>query len=233
MTEKMSRNKISKRVVPLELDVIKVNSWTAPAENGAPVLCMPNVPKPMHSLAPRVIEGTAKWNIMRTKCYMDADYTCEACGTYLGAGNGQAHELYSTDWEHQRLIFERCVCLCKMCHGLFIHSGRAYSLYLKGDPQCTATKMLKAAKHCFQVIADYNVTAKEPLRAYGALISWLKDPELGKWLAPMVEQYNIKFYSPEDAHEGSQDWGKWRLIYKGEEYEPKYQNAKEWEEALV
>lgn len=99
----------------LQMDVKKVDKWIAPTENGAPLLCMPNIPKPLHSLAPRIIEGQARWNIMRTKCYMEANYTCQACGEYLGAGKCEAHELYSIDWGKQLSQFERCVCLCKEC----------------------------------------------------------------------------------------------------------------------
>lgn len=212
------------------MDVEKVNKWIAPIANGAPLLCMPNIPKPLHTQAPRVIEGQTKWNIMRTKCYMDADYTCQACGKYLGANRCQAHELYSIDWEHQRSKFERCVCLCAECHALFIHSGRAFTLYKKGE--LSADRMFKATKKCFEIIAQYNQEHEEKLKAYGTFIDWARDPELGKWIEPMINKYEIEFYAPAKAYEDKKSWSKWRLIYNNKEYEPKYKNAKEWEEAM-
>lgn len=182
--------------------------------------------------APRLIDGQAKWNIMRTKCYMDADYTCQACGTYLGAGKCEAHELYSIDWQNQRSKFERTVCLCKFCHQT-IHSGRSFTLYQKGERPFDSGYMLKLAKKAFENVAQWNTDNIDgPLRLYGTFIDWAKDPELGKWLEPMINKYEIEFYAPRKAHEDKKSWGKWRLLYNGKEYEPKYKDAKEWMEAM-
>lgn len=213
------------------MDVEKVTEWIAPIENGAPLLTMPNIPKPLHHLAPRTIEGQAKWNLMRTRCYMDADYTCQACGKYLGAGHCEAHELYSVNWEKQRVKFERCVCLCSMCHRL-IHSGRAITMYQKGERGFSADLMLKNAQYCFRVLQDYEEKTGDRLKVYGTMVEWLKDPELKKWLEPMVEKYGIEFYGPLKSYEDEKHWSKWRLEYKGKLYEPKYKNAKEWMEAM-
>lgn len=214
------------------MEVEKVTKWVAPEEDGAPLLCMPNLPKPLHSLAPRTIVGQARWNIMRTKCYMDADYTCQACGKYLGIGKTQAHELYSINYENQTSKFERCVTLCGQCHEL-IHSGRTYTLYRKGDSRYNKDYLLKLAKRGMKLVWDYNASHPEnQLKMYGTLVEWAKDEELGKWLKPMIEQYDIKFYAATDPHEDKKSWGKWRLLYDGKKYEPKYKDAKEWEEAM-
>lgn len=214
----------------LQMDVKKVDKWIAPEANGAPLLCMPNIPKPLHGLAPRIIEGQSKWNLMRTKCYMDADYQCQACGKYLGVGKCQAHELYTIDWSQQISRFERCVCLCADCHTLFIHSGRALSMYKRGE--LPSDRMLKTAKKCFELIYQYNQLHDKELIVYGTFVDWAKDSELGKWLEPMINKYNIKFYGPTKSYEDKKHWGKWRLLYNGKEYEPKYKDAKEWEEAM-
>lgn len=215
------------------MDIIKLDRWIAPTENGAPLLCMPNIPKPLHGLAPRTIEGQAKWNIMRTKCYMDADYTCQACGKYLGAGKCEAHELYSVDWEHQTSKFERCVCLCKDCHS-FIHSGRTFSMYQRKTPFYDKFFLQKIAKKAFALVSKYNngVSEDEKLKLYGTIIEWLKNDELSQWLEPMVNYYNVKMYGAKKAYEDKKHWGKWRLIYNGKKYEPKYKDAKEWIEAM-
>lgn len=210
----------------------KVTKWTAPPTNGAALLTMPNLPKPLHSLAPRVIEGQAKWNLMRTKCYMDADYTCQACGKYLGAGHCEAHELYSIDYENHTSRFERAVTLCSFCHR-FIHSGRTLTMYQRGEHGYSADLLLKNARHCLEVIRDYNLQhPDEKLRVYATFKDWLEDPELGKWLEPMFNQFEIEMYGPTSAGEDKKNWGKWRLLYNGKEYEPIYKTGKEWEEAM-
>lgn len=215
------------------MNIEKVDKWIAPVENGAPLLCMPNIPKPLHELAPRIIEGQARWNIMRTECYMDADYTCQACGKYLGAGKCEAHELYSIDWSQQLSRFERCICLCHGCHS-FIHSGHTFTMYQKGEKSYTKEYLQKIAKNAFNLISAYNNTAPldQKLRMYSTIVEWLKDERLGRWLEPMINHYNIMIYAPKKAYEDKKHWDKWRLIYNGEEYEPKYKSAKEWKEAM-
>lgn len=214
------------------MDIIKVDKWIAPTANGAPLLCMPNIPKPLHHCCPRNIEGQTRWDLMRTKCYMEADYQCQSCGKYLGAGKCEAHELYSIDWKNHTAKFERCVCLCSACHNT-IHSGRAITMYRKGEAPFNSAYMTKLAKKAFITVAEWNRNnVDEPLRLYGTIVEWMKDPELSKWIEPMVEQYNIKFYSHFDPGEDKKSWGKWRLLYKGKEYEPKYKDAKEWQEAM-
>lgn len=215
------------------MDVKKVDKWIAPEVNGAPLLCMPNIPKPLHGLAPRIIEGQSKWNLMRTKCYMDADYQCQACGKYLGSGKCEAHELYSVDWSKQLSKFERCVCLCKDCHA-FIHSGRTFSMYQRGEKLYNKYCLQKIAKKAFKVISAYNNTVPEEqkLRMYGTIMEWLKDKELGKWLEPMINHYDVRLYGAKKAYEDKKSWSKWRLIYNEKKYEPKYKDANEWEEAM-
>lgn len=180
---------------------------------------------------PRNIMGQTKWNLARAKCYMDADYTCEICGQNLGAGKCASHELYSTDYLAHRVVFERYICVCKKCHDL-IHSGRSLTMYKRDGRNYSKDYLLSIAKRGMKLVYDYNQMHEHKLQMYGTLIEWMKDPELGKWVEPMVNQYQIEFYSPVDPGEDKKSWGKWRLIYNGKEYEPKYKNAKEWEEAM-
>lgn len=215
------------------MNIKKVDKWIAPTIDGPSLLTMPNIPKPLHSLAPRIIEGQSKWNVMRTQCYMKADYTCQACGKYLGAGKCEAHELYSIDWKQQRSKFERCVCLCHDCH-TFIHSGRSFTMYKNGDKYCNNIYLQKIAKKAFELVSSYNNTQpiEEKLWLYGTIIEWLKDPKLGRWLQPMIDHYNLMLYGPKNAYEDKAHWSKWRLQYKDKLYEPKYNDAKEWDKAM-
>lgn len=148
-------------------------------------------------------------------------------------GNCQAHELYSIDWSKQLSQFERCVCLCKDCHA-FIHSGRTFSMYQRGEKLYNKYYLQKIAKKAFEVISAYNNTVPEDqkLRMYGTIMEWLKDKELGKWLEPMINHYNVRLYGAKRAYEDKDHWSKWRLVYHGKKYEPKYKDAKEWQEAM-
>ena len=110
-----------------------VNRWTAPEHGGAPLLTMPNIPHPMHNMAPRTILGAATWNHMRNRCYFESGYQCEICGEKVatefyenGAVKHQyhddgtlpkralhAHELYDIDYDKGTMTFVRAVAICE------------------------------------------------------------------------------------------------------------------------
>lgn len=131
------KNKKQKTVVYKGYTCKLVDKWVAPEEGGAPIITMPNVPKPLHGPGhqPRTILGTTTWNHMRNRCYFEAGYKCEACGAKVktefydnGAVKHQyhddgtipkrnlhAHELYTYDYNKGTARFERCVALCECC----------------------------------------------------------------------------------------------------------------------
>lgn len=96
-------------------DRVNLTEWKAPEENDARLLTMPNVPLPLHALAPRNIVGPTEWNKIRKRCYVNANWKCEICGKELNPGEAQAHEVYSYDYKKQEAVFERPVCVCKTC----------------------------------------------------------------------------------------------------------------------
>lgn len=88
------------------------------------ILTHPNIPKPLHGIAPRVIYGDKWWDVERKKCYEVAEQKCEACGTPRQQAWPnrwlEAHEEYTIDGAIS--TFVGLVCLCPACHK-FIHSG--------------------------------------------------------------------------------------------------------------
>ena len=60
-------------------DVKLVTEWKCPEGGGAPIIAMPNIPKPLHLVNPRNLLGKKTWDIMRKSCYAKADLTCEIC----------------------------------------------------------------------------------------------------------------------------------------------------------
>lgn len=106
--------------------------WTLRPE----VLLHPNVPKPMHGVAPRVILGRAWWDATRKAAYASTDYHCVACGVHKTCAAFhrwlEGHELYEIDYRRGRMTYVETVPLCHACHA-FIHCGRLKAMLDKGE----------------------------------------------------------------------------------------------------
>lgn len=209
-------------------DVIEVDEWVAPKHDGPAILTMPNIPHPLHGMAPRTLLGEQNWDEMRRKCYQDANYICQASGLQC-SGPPHAHELYSIDYKHQTMTFERAVCLTGELHTKFIHSGRAITMHAKGEWGHSTAQLLTVAKTGFQLIKEWNDThPDEQLRVFYAFLAWMEVKDLRRWLQPMIEQYEIKFYKPSIATTSPKTWSNWKLIIDGVEYPTPYKSIEDW-----
>lgn len=211
-------------------DVVKQDGWVCPAGTGVPLITMPNVPKPLHGLPPRVIMGKTTWDHVRKKCYYDAGYKCEVCGCEPPKGQLHAHELYSYDYKAGTGKFERCIAICKQDHD-FIHSGRLITLYKQGNLLYPKEYVLGVVEKGFKLIHDYNCTHrnKEPLRVYSTFLEYLKVDSIHDEMVELLDKYDIKFYQHPD--EGAA-WGDWRLILGNKEYPTPYADMNEWAKAM-
>lgn len=211
----------------------KVARWTAPPENDVRVLGMPNIPKPLHgqSMQPRTIETPSTWNKMRLKCYEKAGYKCEICGyEHEKPADLHAHEVFSVDYSTGESKFERLICLCVVDHLLFIHSGRALTMYKKGV--YTAQQLLDGAEHGFKLISEYNKTHKDKIKVYGAMRDYLKEPELKGPMQKLIDKYGIEFYSELSAKKTGVKWSDWKMIYEGNEYHTPYKDEQAWADKM-
>jgi len=99
------------------------------------LLLHPQIPKPLHSVAPREIMGPAWWNKTRQAAYRKSLYHCEACGISKHTAHGpkwlEGHEVYEVDYLQGRATYIRCVALCHYCHN-FIHKGRMQAMLETG-----------------------------------------------------------------------------------------------------
>ena len=220
----------------LGYDVKLVDHWDCPEENDARILTMPNIPKPMHNCAPRTLLGSSVWNFMRKKCYEKANDTCEICGDCPEDKHYRhAHELYSIDYAKQEVKFVRPICVCKNCHLLCIHTGRALTLYKQGSPYYPADSLLFGAEHCFKQISEYNKAHpdEEPLRVFQTWLDYLKEPELEPRMRELIERYDIKFYRVLNKWENKKSYfKKWKMLIGDKWYPTPYESMSEWEEAM-
>lgn len=215
-------------------DVIKVEHWRCPKENGPAILTMPNIPRPLHGLCPRTILTKSTWDFMRKKCYMDAGYKCEICGEDLSDGRPESHELYSYEYTTQTAVFARTICLCKKCHGYFIHSGRALTLYKQGNPLFTKERLMEGVEQGFTIINSYNEAhpLDEPLRVYSAILDYAKQPELKEEMEALIQKYNIKFYTIPEKWWNKKNWGEWKLVIGNKFYRTPYGSMQDWQSAM-
>ena len=108
------------------------------------LLIHPNIPKPLHGIAPRTLMKASEWDKVRREAYAKNNYHCWACGTYRHYDVDKkrfddpsfetldCHEFYEIDYEKKRSTLLEFVALCKNCHN-YIHSGRMNSMYDKGE----------------------------------------------------------------------------------------------------
>lgn len=210
----------------------KIYLWQVPKGGGAPHLCQPNIPHPLHSLAPRTIMGPTEWNKARTACYEACDRHCEVCGVECPSGRMDAHELYSFNYHTKTAIFVRLIGLCKTCHS-FIHSGRAITCYKQHLPLWTTQVMLDTAEHGFNLVSEWNRRHPDnpPYRCYQTFLDWLKEPSLAEPLQKMIDQYGIEFYYTPKTDKKS-DWMQWKLLYNDTEYYSPYRSQAEWQREM-
>lgn len=215
----------------MKYDIKRITKWEAPKENGPPILCMPNIPLPMHNSAPRTIDPS-RWEKMRRQCYVDANYTCQATGKELGKGHLHAHELYNVDWENCTMTFQRAVALDPTLHTRFIHSGRALTMFQRGDKYFPESALLATLEYGFDLINQYNIEHPddEPLRVCDTILEWAKHPRLEYEVNRLIGKYHIKFYTFDKSCFNKKNWSKWKLVWEGKEYPTKFATQKDWEE---
>lgn len=218
---------------PIELRT----KWECPTDGGAPLLTMPNLPKPLHTVCPRNIVGGPTWEKMRKRGYYTANYKSEISGEDGSTpGALHFHEAYDIDYEKGVSTFKRGFAITPLEHVYFIHSGRAITLYKKKNPLYSANKLLEGAEHGFKLIHDWNVAHpdKPPLKAYQTFLKYLRFEELAPRVEELISKYKIEFWG-EDKKKMA-EWGDWKMvmIVKGreKEYPTPYPNYAAWEEAM-
>lgn len=99
------------------------------------ILLHPNIPKPLHGLAPRSILGVTWWDNERQKAYAKNNYCCWACGVHKFDAKYkqwlEAHECYEFNYMNGSAKMIEVTALCHACHN-YIHNGRLIMLFRAG-----------------------------------------------------------------------------------------------------
>lgn len=100
------------------------------------ILLHPQIPKPLHGIAPRIILGKEWWDIKRQEAYQKYNHHCWACGVDKRDAKYhywlEGHECYNFDYKIGELKLIEISALCHSCHN-YIHKGRLLMIWQKGE----------------------------------------------------------------------------------------------------
>lgn len=200
---------------------------------------MPNIPKPLHRVNPRIIMGEYAWTKARKKAYFDAKYRSEISGELCATpGSLHAHEVYDINYVTGTCVFRRICAITPLEHVYFIHSGRMLTLWKNKNPLYPTEKVLEGLENGFKLIYKWNKEhpRKPKLKVYETILEYLDYDELAEPVEKLIDKYEIEFWG-EDRKRRC-DWEDWKLVIvkedgtKEEHYTP-YANQEEWEKAMV
>jgi hypothetical protein len=178
------------------------------------ILCHPNIPKPLHGVAPRAIMGEEWWDKTRKEVYKRYSFHCIACGVWKPDAKKhqwlEAHEFYNINYSTGVVQIMSIEPLCHYCHN-FIHSGRLESLIDKGEITPDEGKEILA--HGFAILK------KHKLKCFPGTLTLAE--KIG------AETFGVKAYREEPC---GVSWKQWRLLWQNEFYHSKFKNYEEWEQ---
>lgn len=176
------------------------------------ILSHPNIPKPLHGIAPRVILGKDWWDATRQKAYKSTDYHCVACG--VAKSEAKKHQWLEAH-EYWNINYQKGICevvsiepLCHYCH-MFIHSGR---LSMIMGEEVLYKEALEVLEHGFKILA------KNKLKCFPFTYEFAK--------AIGAKTHGVKPYKIKENP--NINWGDWRLILEGKEYKSNFENEEVW-----
>lgn len=155
------------------------------------LLLCPQVPKPLHGVAPRVILGSTWWNRTRQEAYRSTLFHCKACGVSKHQAQYrkwlEAHEIYEIDYKAGRALYTGAVPLCHLCHA-YIHVGRLNALLQRGlIPQ---GKYVRVIQHGNKVLREAGLE-RNPVYS-GKIASW------ASWRLVLLGKEYPPLYKTED-----------------------------------
>lgn len=182
------------------------------------LLIHPNIPKPLHGLAPRIILGDKWWNETKAKAKARMNNHCWACGVHKSQAKYhqwlEAHECYSIDYSLGKVEYVGTAALCHSCHN-YIHDGRMLMLVRKGE--MSKEKYEDIIKHGNIIISDWQSSLVGHKKPY--------DPKLSpdEVLALASNASNKLRWIP-----GNCKWEDYHMIVNGVRYERSFESLECW-----
>lgn len=156
--------------------------------------------------------GQAKWDQVRREVYESTGNHCAACGVHKSKAEKfrwmEAHEIHRIDYGKGVAEMVEIVPLCHFCH-MFIHSGLT---------------RVRARKK------EIKASEVQAIMQHGCDLLRLAKSEIFEGTAELcdlvrVDRSNIKVSKPPRR---MAPWGKWRLIWDGEEYKGRFKSYEHW-----
>ncbi len=157
-----------------------------------------NIPKPLHEVNPRTIKGRNWWDEQRRRIYSEQGDRCAACGVHKSQAKGKKKWLE--------------------CHEIYeIDWKRGTAKFIKLIALCPYCHMFI---HNGRMQALYD-QGEISTRQYFAVI---------KHGTELLDKAGIRsqWEHRHDACNYSPNWNKWRLIFEGKKYKPKFKSYDEW-----
>lgn len=188
------------------------------------LLTHPNVPKPLHNTNPRTILGDSWWNDVKAKAKRLSEYTCYACGKLAEQDKFEkrwlhAHESYKVDYNKTLVTYEETVALCYSCH-MFIHSGRLYSVYQKGEVTYDEIKYI--------LERGLLILNNSKLETFVGTLAVCRELGILDAYEPRKLGIDKEVNTIVEAEIGK--WSDWRMSIQGKLYKGKFKTFKEWED---
>ncbi|GEM45050.1 hypothetical protein [Deinococcus cellulosilyticus] len=190
------------------------------------LLTHPNIPKPLHGLAPREILGREWWDEQRREAYAKHHHHCWACGIHKREARYhrwlEAHESYTIDYTAGSMEMTEIVALCHTCHN-FIHTGRMTALWQRG--LFDTRKALYILQRGFKIVKGAGLSPFYVGAELYALILEKQRHPLAEEAFRRAEELKQQF----DAQTGIvAPWEVWHLKLLGETHPTRFRNEQEW-----
>jgi len=184
------------------------------------ILAAPNIPKPLHTVNPRTINGRHWWDIVRREAYAKNDFCCWACGVPKQHAEYhqwlEAHENYDFNWKTGEVKLKEIVGLCHSCHN-FIHNGRLLGIYRQGE--VGSDRVLDILRHGFGVCERNNI---QPY--FGAYVTLYI--MMGQEEKKAVENAKKMGWYPKNIEA---KWEDWHLVIDDMKYYSPFKDEEAWQ----
>ncbi len=188
------------------------------------LLFHPNIPKPLHGLAPRVIKGQQWWNRTKREAKAKLGQHCWACGVHKYDAKYhqwlEAHECYSINYGKGEVKYVGTCALCHACHN-YIHDGRMQMIV--GSPDFSHQKYVDIIEHGETVLREWFKLKGWQWKGYKKAYQPFS---LYYDLYPHLPQFSDKIKWVEGV--GEAEWNDYHLIVDRKRYEAKHKSYEDW-----